>query len=259
MSLAGLNSENKWRIKMKKLAMFMGCVMMAGFAAASVVTIEIDDDVAGGGGTGWTQIDGGAGNYTKDNLVADDGTMMWGVSNKNNVDGMLYNSYETISGSKIQAGTYTLELRVGNGNSFAFSGLNDISTSTNTDQGVAAGFFSTVTTDAEATKNNMYTEFNGVEGVTYSVLADTSPEDGLSAALTADNWVTWTFTWTISENSSVVDGDFYFGVYEKTGGNGSAFFDDSTLTFTAIPEPATIGMLGMGAVALMAFRRHFLG
>jgi hypothetical protein len=68
--------------------------------------------------------------------------------------------------STIQAGTYTLELRVGNGNVYDFTGLNDISADTNTDIGAVAGFFATVGSDAQASKNNMVTEFNGISGVT---------------------------------------------------------------------------------------------
>jgi hypothetical protein len=244
---------------MKKAVVLIAGLALAGVVSADVVTtIAIDDDVAGGGGAGWTQIDGGAGNLTKDNLDAE-ANKLWGVSNKSNVDGMLYNAYSTLAGSlpsTIQAGTYTLALRIGNGNAFAFSGLNDISTGTNTDRGAVAGFFSTLVNDAEATKNNMYTEFNGVSGVTYTAPTEADPTD-LS-------FTTWTFTWEIAEGSSVVGQDFYFGVYNRTGGDGtngstygSAFFDDSTLSY-AIPEPATLGLVVAFGGGILFIRRRLM-
>jgi hypothetical protein len=184
---------------------------------------------------------------------------LWGVSNKNAASGILYTTYSNIVGSSsatIQAGTYTLELQIGNGNVYDFTGLNDISSGSNTDLGAVAGFFSTVGASAEATKNNMYEEFNGIDGVTYSVSTPSSPVDGLTDAQAATNWTTWTFTWDVAEGSSVIGSNLYFGVYAKVS-NSAAFFDDSTLSFTAaIPEPATIGMLGLGALITLLVRRY---
>jgi hypothetical protein len=246
---------------MKKIAMFMGCLVLAGIASADVIVIH-GDAATDGASAGWIQQGAGAGNTSKDNLDAENGKL-WGVSNAGAASGLLYNSYATIADGStlpttIQAGTYTLELRIGNGNAYDFAGLNDISSGTNTDVGAVAGFFSTVGADAEASKNNMYTEFNGVEGVTYTAPTEAAPANGLSNVLAADNWVTWTFTWEVAEGSAVIGEVFNFGVYAEVN-SGAAFFDDSNLTFTAIPEPATIGMLGLGSVALMAFRRHFIG
>ncbi|CAA6677598.1 MULTISPECIES: hypothetical protein [unclassified Lentimonas] len=234
----------------------LGALVLAStsFATAQSTNIVIDGDTdTDGAPAGWIQQGGGAGNFSKDNLDAE-ANKLWGVSNSGDASGLLYNSYSSIAGSlpsTIQAGTYTLDLRIGNGNSYDFSGLNDISSGTNTDQGAVAGFFKTVGGSAETTKNNMYSEFNGIAGVTYSVSNPTSPANGLSNALAADNWVTWSFTWEVAIGSAVIGEDFNFGVYEKTGAPGAAFFDDSVLTFTAVPEASTYALLG-GLFALSA-------
>lgn len=224
-------------MRMVKLmnSIFGAALLLAGSVQAAVVTVIIDDDV-----NGWTQQDAGAGsNLTKDNLTADDGVALWGVSNGADKMGLLYEDYATLAGSTlpstIQAGTYTLALRIGNGDAFAFTGLNDISSGVNTDLGAVAGFFTTVGSVAQDSKNNMYTEFNGVAGVTYTPPTEADPAD-----LT---WTTWTFTWDVAEGSSVIGSNPYFGVYNRTGssGGGSAFFDNSTLSYSpVVGEPPVI-------------------
>jgi hypothetical protein len=223
------------------------------FVTAQSVDVVIEDDV-----DGWTQQGAGAGNNaSKDNLDAENGNL-WGVSNSNDVYGLLYIDYASLAGSTlpstIQAGTYTLSLQVGNGNAYDFAGLNDLTSGTNSDAGVVAGFFSTVGGDAEATKNNMYTEFNSISGVTYTEPTEASPLNDLGNVAAATNWTTWTFTWEVAEGSSVIGEDFNFGVYVRTGGDGAAFFDDSVLTFIAVPEPSSFallaGLLGLSSVML---------
>jgi hypothetical protein len=194
--------------------------------AAPWTLIKIDDDI-----NGWTQQGDGVGNNpVKDNLTADDSSALWGVSNGADKQGLLYEDYTSIAGtnlpSTIQAGTYTLALRIGNGDAYDFTGLNDISTNTNTEIGAVAGFFATVGADAQASKNNMYTEFNEVSGVTYTAPTEADPVD-----LT---WTTWTFTWVIDAGSPVIGSNPDFGVYNRTGGTdnyGAAFFDDSILSY----------------------------
>jgi hypothetical protein len=182
---------------------------------------------------GWTTQGAGAANLSKDNLTADDGVAMWGVSSDSDAKGLLYEDYASIAGtnlpSTIQAGTYTLLLRIGAGSVNDFIGLNDICDDTNADRGAVAGFFVTVGSDAEASKNNMYTEFNGVSGVTCIAPTEADPAD--------KTWTTWTFTWVIQEGSSVIGSNPYFGVYARSGsadGYGAAFFDDSTLGYTPV-------------------------
>ncbi|WP_372808505.1 hypothetical protein, partial [Pontiella sp.] len=234
---------------MKKTAVLIAGLALAGVAFADFVkTVPL--------GEGGTQLGAGATNTTKDNLDAENGSL-WGVSNANDYMGLRYWTFSDIAGAgeTIQTGTYTLSLRVGNGNVFAFSGLNT-PVDGDTSAGVAAGFFetapvasanaATARNNAQTAKNNMYLEFNGVSGVTY-----TAPTEAAPADLT---WTTWTFTWEVAEGSSVIGKDLYFGVYNKTGGNGSAFFDDSTLSY-AIPEPATLGLLAAFGGGILFIRR----
>jgi arylsulfatase A-like enzyme len=205
----------------------------SGYAAGSVV-VGVGDAPNPG-----TQIEAGATNSTKDSLNAEVG-QLWGVSNTVERDGLLYFTYSDLAGttlpSTIQAGTYTFSARIGASSvGSGFSGLNDITAGVNTDQGSVAGFFATLSDDAETAKNNMVTEFNAQSGVTYTQPAEADP--------TALSFTTWTFTWSIAEDSPVIGTNPYFGVYTKiasSGGNG--FWDDSTLSYTSeiVPPPPTI-------------------
>ena len=57
------------------------------------------------------------------------------------------------------------------------------------------------------------------------------------------------------ENLSTTDGTITISTWDYNDNQVSAV---SALTLTAIPEPATIGMLGLGTVGLLAFRRRML-
>lgn len=56
--------------------------------------------------------------------------------------------------------------------------------------------------------------------------------------------------------------DVQFRVYwsgsANKSSNGRVYVDDFVLNGTVIPEPATIGMVGLGAVALLALRRRMV-
>lgn len=188
-------------------------------------------------GEGGTEIEAGAVNPTKDSLVAEVGNL-WGVSNSEDRDGILYFTYSDLAGSTlpstIQPGTYTFTARIGASDVGAgFSGLNDITAGSNTDQGSVAGFFLTLSSDAEAAKNNMVAEFNTQTGVSY-----TQPSEADPASLT---FTTWTFTWTVAPGSPVIGTEPYFGVYTKTGASGgNGFWDDSTLSYTPNIPPTSI-------------------
>ncbi|MFC5050874.1 PEP-CTERM sorting domain-containing protein [Rubritalea spongiae] len=230
---------------------------MAVLASASVSSAATIYNVAIG--ESGTQLGAGATNTSKDNLTAETGNL-WGVSNANNYMGITYWQFSDIAGSgqTIQAGTYTFEARIGNGDAFSFAGLNDLSSSTNTAGGSVAGFFETAPvtggnagtqrSNAQVAKNNMYTEFNALSDVTYTAPTEADPAD--------QTFTTWTFNWEVAEGSSVIGKDLYFGIYTKTGGNGSAFWDDSTLSYTAVPEPSSTALLGLGGIALILRRRR---
>ncbi|MFC7337130.1 hypothetical protein ACFQY0_08070 [Haloferula chungangensis] len=218
----------------------LGAILAATVLSASVsaqsVTVAIDGNVGAPNGV---QVGAGATNPTKDNLVAENSTL-WGVSNSSNVAGLIYFSYSDLAGTTlpptIQAGTYKFEARIGNGDAFDFVGLNDLTTGINTEGGSVAGFFTTLAGTATGagavaqaaandSKNNMYTEFNSIAGVTYTAPAEPAPEDL--------EWTTWTFIWEIAPGSPVIGSNPYFAVYTKTGGNGAGFWDDSTLKYSA--------------------------
>jgi arylsulfatase A-like enzyme len=175
-----------------------------------------------------TQIEAGAFNTTKNGLNAENGTL-WGVSNTEDKDGMLYFSYSELAGTTlpatIQAGSYTFSGRIGYDGIGSFVGLNEIDSGVNTARGAVAGFFSTLSADAQTAKNNMYTEFNGISGVSYIAPVEAAPG--------TDAWTTWTFIWEVEEGSPVIGTNPYFGVYVQTGSGGSAFWDDSTLYYTS--------------------------
>ncbi|VGO13223.1 Arylsulfatase [Pontiella desulfatans] len=205
---------------------FGAALLLAGSVQAADVTVAIGN----GTGESGTQVESGAFNASKNGLDALCGTL-WGVANTANRDGMLYWTYSDLAGTTlpdtIQPGIYTFTATIGNnGDGAGFSGLNDISSGTNTDGGSVAGFFATAPgSDAETSKNNMLTEFNGLSGVTYM------PPSGPDPA--TDAWTTWTFAWTVAEGSPVVGTDPFFGVYTKTGiDGGNGFWDDSVLGYT---------------------------
>ncbi|MFC7337129.1 sulfatase-like hydrolase/transferase [Haloferula chungangensis] len=184
-------------------------------------------------GDGGTQIEAGASNPVKENLISEAG-QLWGVSNNVSRDGMWYFTYSDLSGgtfpSTIQAGTYTFSARVGASSNAPFPGLNDLSGGSNTDAGCVAGFFSSLNGDAEVAKNNMVAEFNSRTGVTYLPPSEPVPA--------ATSFTTWTFTWIVEEGSPVIGSDPYFGVYTKIGSSGgSGFWDDSALSYSTATEP----------------------
>lgn len=259
--------SNPLKLRIYQNVLLGATTALALFASSVLHAAPVNVTVAIGSGTGevGTQLGAGAFNTTKDNLDAEAGEL-WGVSNSSDVMGLLYFTYSDLAGatlpSTIQAGTYTFSARIGNGNAFDFAGLNTPADG-DTTGGSVAGFFETAPvtggtaatqrSNAQNAKNNMAAEFNNIAGVTYTAPTEAAPENGLSAVDAADNWTTWTFTWEVAEGSSVIGKDLYFGVYTKTGGSGSAFWDDSTLTY-AVPEPSTYallaGLLGLGSVML---------
>ncbi|MGD9417429.1 MAG: hypothetical protein Q7R22_000700 [Verrucomicrobiota bacterium JB025] len=166
-------------------------------------------------GDGGTILGAGVNKDISGSLTAETGNM-YSIANTADVIGMEYFTYSSIAAGgslpeTIQPGTYALTLRVGDIGAAEFPGLNDLSTATNTDPGVVAGFFTTLGTNADThlraqeSKNQMFTEFNAVAGVSYGAPVEADPGDA--------EWTTWTFRWTVASGSAVVGSDPYFAVY----------------------------------------------
>lgn len=211
---------------MKRILFGLSAVLFTGVAQAADAPVAI--------GEAGTKVGAGIVKTTKNSLNAEAGKM-FGVGNSSDVAGMVYFNYSTLAGSTlpgtIQPGVYTFSARVGKDGNLVYSGLNDISTGTNSLGGSVAGFFTTLNaSDVTVTKNNMYTEFNAISGVAYTAPTEADPADNA--------WTTWTFTWIVAEGSPVIGTDPYFAVYTRTGagGGGNGYWDDSILTF--IPSGA---------------------
>ena len=184
-----------------------------------------------GDATGLISIQGDAGGTPTDNngLSAENGNM-WGFVATKFKSGLRYSTYSNLVDgsalpSTIQAGTYTFEARVGNNGLRPFNGLIDLTSSDGGNaSGMVAGFFETLGAAAANSKANMYNEFNGLSGVTYTQPTETDPAE--------DTFTTWTFIWDVAEGSTVIGKDLYFGAYIKIpSADGNAWFDDSTLLF----------------------------
>lgn len=86
---------------------------------------------------------------------------------------------------------------------------------------------------------------SGEEG---SLLASTDPKDV---------WKQLAVTAPSVAGTTAIRIDLVMGPYNGTGaGGGAAFFDDAALTSAAVPEPASLGALGIAGAALICRRRQ---
>ena len=69
--------------------------------------------------------------------------------------------------------------------------------------------------------------------------------------------VTWIDTYTIGESNPLLGGTLTVGFKGGGGSTGKqTLVDDFALDFTAIPEPASLALLGLGGVMMLGRRRR---
>jgi hypothetical protein len=236
-------------------------VLFCSVSTASLITVQ--DTTASVGNGIYTSLNNG--------LVPDSGTQFYGLSQATIAGyrtGVTYVQFSDLGlGATVQAGTYTLVMRTASNGAQNWPGLRDMTTVGN-HSGYANGFFTVVGSggaglaeDGLTTLNSMVA-FNNTSGVTYT--ADTSifaapnplPLSDV-AGFAQDTWYSVTSTWTIAVGSVVIGSNPYVGLGFEIGNNnsGAVFVDDSTLTYTAIPEPATFGLMGVAGAMVIVLRR----
>lgn len=252
-------------MKMKKNKTLAWCVaamvMVGGYASASIIPVESTTASVGNGI--YTSLNNG--------LVPESGTQFYGLSQATIAGyrtGVTYVQFSDLGlGATLQPGTYTLIMRTASNGAQNWPGLRDMTTTGN-HSGYANGFFTVVgsggsglAADGLTTLDSMVA-FNNTAGVTYG--ADTSiyaapnplPLSDV-AGFAQDTWYSVTSTWTIAVGSAVIGSNPYVGLGFEVGNNnsGSVWVDDSTLTYAAIPEPATLGLVGIVSLAALFIRR----
>ena len=193
------------------------------------------------------------------------GALMMGYAGANK-RGLVYTTIQDVLGvSSIQAGTYTMTMQVGiNKLTAPWGGMWDTTTASynRTDPGFAGVLFTTL----DGASRVAYTidsanAFNLMEGVSVSVVSDPSLNVLVAnASLTEDIWYDVTYTWTINEAAAAaLDGQTVYvgmaGATVATTPGSILWIANSEFTFESIPEPATLGMLGVAAIFLSLIRR----
>ncbi len=252
------------------ICMAAAMAMATGYASATYIPIA---------DTGYQVRVGNAGGYVASNqgLGAEAGSTHYfnhsQGSGQGLKDGITYIQLSALGVPSLQAGTYTLVTRVGSNGQNNWPGAQDMTSLTRT-AGYAAGFMlsnpgtGSALADGTAALNQMVA-FNTTNGVAYSssalsyVSSPTAVADMLAKAdeavgFHADTWYSVTNTWTIAADSAMIGKDPYLGVgFRILSAGGMVGIDSATLTFAAIPEPATLGMVVACSGAMFAIRRLF--
>jgi hypothetical protein len=233
---------NQTRIKENKMKKLLGIVMGLGLACAANATIianyEFTNDTTANvilptsGDATTSDADVTAGSWTSGagftGAVTAAGSMFTSIGN-----GVTANN--TLLSTAITNNDY-FEVTIG-----ATEG-NEISYSELTFDALVANVARSATEYAIVSSINGYTEANVISSGSLTTT---------SAGYTVD------LSGTEYQN---VDTDTTFRIYVwgagSTASSSLTSFDNIEFTGTVIPEPATIGMLGLGSVALLAFRRR---
>ncbi len=165
-----------------------------------------------------------------------------GVAYAKNNSSTNFNNYAFIKDFEtvIQEGTYTFKFDVGDMNFSVFPG--------NIADRAAVGFFDPATLDGSGAqyRNAVNAIFND-STTTYTVVANTNPSGG---------WQTWEYTLVVASGSPLIGKEVQFAAAFNSGDGGGArgvAFDNLSVSY--VPEPGSLGLAGLGGLALLARRR----
>lgn len=91
-------------------------------------------------------------------------------------------------------------------------------------------------------------DFVNATAVTYATFT--------GGSIAAGQWGQFTKTYTIASNDPLIGRQLVVRLLNPQIGNYESNFDKPVLTFQAVPEPATAGMLLLGGAGLFALRRR---
>jgi hypothetical protein len=252
---------------MKKLLSALGvCLLAAGASQAAVIFNDTFGDVTLGTATETDAVNGGFGTVdisatgNSDNEA--DGVLTHKSTGSNDRSGILSSTAFDVS----SATSFTVTWVV---NSYTLSSSNGFQLGLSSTASSFDGLVSFVFEGGDNTANNLFDV--RIDGVTYAddaAQTSTTTRDGFTFTATFDTTgITYsasdatltggTIAYTDGQTyASLFDSTMYVGANTQASGSTDAKFVLDSISVTAIPEPATIGLLSLGTVALLAFRRH---